>query len=627
MKEQINKQILEFVKEFVDSKFEFREHQLDIICQLVERSIKSYNQESNKNVSLLEAPTGSGKSIILMLAAGVLAKYYDMTSYILCSDLYLYKQYETFIYSHPNMVKLFTAMVGNDNYICERNGKSCSSPECRMAQVSWESLFDYIKCFNEKYECARNCEYIQKRKRAIRGPITVMTYQMYCALGHSSAETKNGWKKRNVTFCDECHNVPSIVQSCYSSYINDDKLTRLHNIYEYCIINKRNPQLFNDDFEDELYNKAIAIAPNIDALKENIDDIFNTMWGSDSNVVIMKNYRQLAEISHKFMDLSQDILDKFGESVREHKKLLKEDYVVYNDAKWVAKLNQYFTTLENTVKAIGEQYIVISKSTEPVIKPNNKVIISRTVIFNFAKENYLVHKYILERASHVIFTSATIGDFDAFMENTACNPDQTYTDRIPTNFDFSTSPIYAINRWKMSKYQKDISLPKVAETTYKICNNFVSQKGIIQTWSYDIAKYIYENAPENIKNRLLLYNDSSEKRDIIYKHQQSRKSTILIGPTLNEGIDLPGDLCKFIIITKIPYPYMGDKLVKAKIDLFPSWYDNETQRVLVQGIGRGNRFKEDSCKTYILDGCFAGFYAKTHQNWPDFIKKRIKFYK
>ena len=101
--------------------------------------------------------------------------------------------------------------------------------------------------------------------------------------------------------------------------------------------------------------------------------------------------------------------------------------------------------------------------------------------------------------------------------------------------------------------------------------------------------------------------------------------SILLGPTLNEGIDLPGDLCSFIIISKVPYPSLTDKLVKKKIELFPKWYESTTSNEIIQGIGRGNRYKEDSCITFILDACFIKLYNDTKGQYSEELQKRIKF--
>ena len=104
------------------------------------------------------------------------------------------------------------------------------------------------------------------------------------------------------------------------------------------------------------------------------------------------------------------------------------------------------------------------------------------------------------------------------------------------------------------------------------------------------------------------------------------KNTILIGPTLVEGIDLPGDMCRFIIILKIPYPVIVDEYVKRKMELFPLWYNSTTSNIIIQGIGRGNRFKEDYCTTYILDACFLNLYNATKSQYAEELQQRIKIY-
>lgn len=100
-------------------------------------------------------------------------------------------------------------------------------------------------------------------------------------------------------------------------------------------------------------------------------------------------------------------------------------------------------------------------------------------------------------------------------------------------------------------------------------------------------------------------------------------NTILVGPTLNTGVDLPGDECRFIIILKVPYPSLGDKLVKEKIKLFPLWYNSSTSNEIIQGIGRGVRYDGDWCVTYILDACFWNLYLGTKEQYPEELQKRI----
>ena len=168
--------------------------------------------------------------------------------------------------------------------------------------------------------------------------------------------------------------------------------------------------------------------------------------------------------------------------------------------------------------------------------------------------------------------------------------------------------------------------PYIVNLVYKIIEkNCTGIRGLIQTGSYENAKIIYNSAPATIKKRMLIYNDSAEKRKIIktYKHNDD---SILIGPSISEGIDLPDDGCRFIIIVKVPYPSLGNLLVKEKCKLFPLWYASKTSNNIIQGIGRGNRNEDDYCTTYILDGCFQRLFNDTQEQYSDEMKERLKFY-
>jgi Rad3-related DNA helicase len=107
------------------------------------------------------------------------------------------------------------------------------------------------------------------------------------------------------------------------------------------------------------------------------------------------------------------------------------------------------------------------------------------------------------------------------------------------------------------------------------------------------------------------------------KLHQISSNTILVGPTLAEGIDLPGDECRFIIIMKVPYPSLGDRYVKEKIKFYPLWYNSTTSNEIIQGIGRGVRYDGDWCVTYIFDACFWNLYMSTKEQYSKELQERI----
>ena len=93
----------------------------------------------------------------------------------------------------------------------------------------------------------------------------------------------------------------------------------------------------------------------------------------------------------------------------------------------------------------------------------------------------------MSTSEHQVLMSATIGGYEAFYENVGlaysekCWPetDILYT-VIPSTFDFSKSPIYFINKYKMSYAYKENSFRMIKPMIYSLCEKtFNGLKGMI----------------------------------------------------------------------------------------------------------------------------------------------------
>lgn len=97
------------------------------------------------------------------------------------------------------------------------------------------------------------------------------------------------------------------------------------------------------------------------------------------------------------------------------------------------------------------------------------------------------------------------------------------------------------------------------------------------------------------------------KEDKIEKVEEfKQRGGIMLGCGMAEGVDLPGDYCRLLIIPKLLYPNKGDQAVAKRLAL-PNgneWYSIETAMTTVQQLGRGVRGQHDACTSYILDYTF-----------------------
>ena len=83
---------------------------------------------------------------------------------------------------------------------------------------------------------------------------------------------------------------------------------------------------------------------------------------------------------------------------------------------------------------------------------------------------------------------------------------------------------------------------------------------------------------------------------------------MLISPSVHTGLDLKGDLSRFQILVKVPYPSLGDRWIKKKQTRDGGkWYRWQTVLKTVQAYGRSVRSKDDCAKTYLLDSSFDDF--------------------
>lgn len=230
--------------------------------------------------------------------------------------------------------------------------------------------------------------------------------------------------------------------------------------------------------------------------------------------------------------------------------------------------------------------------------------------------NELLFKF----GKHVLMLSATIVNKDVFCQSLGIKQDDVEFISIDSPFPVENRPIYYVPVGNMNQGAIDDSLPKLVEMIRLLLDQHKGQKGIIHTHTFKIATYI----KNNIKSSRLISHDSTNRDAMVQKHMNSTKGTVLLSPSLSEGIDLKDDLSRFQIICKIPYPYLGDKLVKKRMSKQNLWYPFQTAKTIVQSVGRSIRNENDHAVTYITDGNWEKFFTQNKDMFPDSFKRALK---
>lgn len=220
----------------------------------------------------------------------------------------------------------------------------------------------------------------------------------------------------------------------------------------------------------------------------------------------------------------------------------------------------------------------------------------------------------------VLMMSATIVNKDVFCDTLGIDKNDVAFISMDSPFPIENRPIVYAPVGNMSQGSIDASLPKLAEMIKLLLEQHKGEKGIIHTHTFKIANYL----KYQLKSSRLIIHDNTNRDEMVKKHMTSSKATVLVSPSLAEGIDLKDDLSRFQIICKLPYPYLGDKLVKKRMEKHKLWYPYQTAKTIVQSAGRSVRNETDHAVTYILDGNWEWFFQKNSAMFPDSFKKSIK---
>ena len=262
------------------------------------------------------------------------------------------------------------------------------------------------------------------------------------------------------------------------------------------------------------------------------------------------------------------------------------------------------------------------------------------IVSDIKKENYEVVKIelkpldispycrrVFEKCSKVLIMSATILNSKAFCRSVGLIPDnEVKFIQVKSDFPIENRPIYPLNIAYLNF--NNLQLSEVKSNISKAIDNIMTihrkDKGIIHTTSYEQLNFIKENIPQDNARRLLVTDPEIQRDEVIQEHINSVKPTVLISPSLHTGLDLKGELSRFQIITKVPYPNKGDRWINAKRHVDEDWYYWQTALKLAQAYGRSIRSKEDWAKTYILDSAFGYFLNKNRNVLPKWFIQAIR---
>ena len=519
----------------------------------------------SKRFIILEAPVGFGKSAV----TATLCKFLG-SAHILTSTKQLQDQYSS-DFGYPTI-------KGKANFQCHVRTTSgallpCSKGRC---EVDWDlkdcphylSFGEYRTHKNK--DCDRNskCEKLKDKKQCTYydqkwyGFTNPITVYSYSFLLSELRYDKKNIPKRRLLVCDEVHDLEKQLVGFSSFQLRKSILQSYH---------------------DELRPGKDFEIPH-----KGLDDPSAWLEVLANSKELLCEYLE----GHKKADDAQD-------SVAVCKNLLESlesciGNIKDRSANWV--VNNVRVNGNLSVEEVTFQPLNVSNYTSPLFGTADKVLMM----------------------------SATISSNERLYGTLGIPASEAAIIRVQDSaFPVESRPIYALNTAYLNKASMDSSLARVAQVVDQILDRHIGVRGIIHTTSYAQARYIVQNVSERNGKRLITTEGSFNKSTLIRIHGASNAS-VLISPSLHEGVDLKDDLSRFQVIVKVPYPDLSDRRTQIMLQKDRAWYDWHTAQRLVQTYGRSVRSETDYAVTYIIDSNFTRFVSSNRNLFPKYFLDAIK---
>ncbi len=225
--------------------------------------------------------------------------------------------------------------------------------------------------------------------------------------------------------------------------------------------------------------------------------------------------------------------------------------------------------------------------------------------------------HIWQHARRFLCMSGTILNAARMADTLGLKSDDWTFISIPSHFPVDRRPVYYLPVANFTHQTAHIVMGDMTEKVKEIIDTHPNTKGLIHTVSYNYAQYLVTH----IKSDRFVYHNGAIGRQVaLDQFKLSPDPMVLVSPSMDRGVDLPHDFCRWVVLIKIPYPSLGDKQISTR--LYSShkgqlWYAWVTACNIVQMTGRAMRAINDSCDCYILDQQFEKFYSKWGSLFPE----------
>ncbi len=596
--------------------FEFRKEQKEMAEFILERLVEGEN-------SLVEAGTGTGKTLAYLLPAIIYSKEYEKKIAVTTETKALQKQLidkdlptaKKILNRFMNIDFSYSLCLGSSNYCCVRRFE-IAVKRGRILKKDFEKIETLRELFDRKtifsrfdvytpnymwneinrepdycnpYKCpfSDKCPYQNAKKEWIKSDILVMNHYLFFT---NIATGKTYLPDFDIVIFDEAHSLEDIASSQLGFMLGYNQLL----------------EILDRFYKKRGRNHLIHYIDNTGIKKRSIEtvnrikkeaSIFFEKTRALINDQPQLRIREAPGCGSELIDAVKDLvlLMNEAEDFFNHENI-KADFDIAR-----GKLFLYSESLSLFISMSNENYVYwIEKNEKEVLGD----IYLRGQPVNIAE---MMQRDVTTFYESSVFVSATLtvgGNFSFIEKRLGLESHRSAAFESP--FDYKSQMILYISS-ELSNPSSNDYIKTSAEITAKIIEHLRGNCLILFT-SYKMLEMVKKTLLELVKYPI--YSQGEYTSSEAFKLYVDHHNSVLLGThSFWQGIDLPGDLLRAVIMMKLPFSVPDSPLIEARIEKltqegsnpFLSFQVPEAAIKFKQGFGRLIRRKSDKGIVAVMD--------------------------
>ncbi|WP_022670025.1 ATP-dependent DNA helicase [Hippea alviniae] len=632
-----------FEKIYKSKGFKKREEQLKIAHFV-------YNLLKDGRMGMIEAPTGTGKSLSYLVPAVLFAK--ENRKRVVISTNTINLQRQLILKDIPFLQKFIDFKVeialGRNNYLCKRKAENTinSGSIFLFETDAYKELREFLSYADEgskneffskkrnlteegwsvlassSVSCAhRNCPYYRSgcffyRARRKLAEADIIVANHHIVFSHSIMRSAEILPEFDALIFDEAHNIEKNATNYYTKTSSSSEINALLNMLY--LKRKRKESGLLADLDNE------SIKRKTQHTRKSLEELFKEISGRVENEVRID--KKSLERFKKPLSQILDILDGF---LIELKTIIES----LNDNESIDIKSVYVALSENR-DLLGEFLRVEDEGLNIFWIKRFK----QSLHFNITPIyiDKALNEFVYSELSSVLFVSATLtinNTFDFFKKSIGIEKAEGFIAK--TSFDYQKNCRVFIVEDMPDIEDKRFS-KTAADVIVDISSSLEGNKGALVLFtSYKMLNDVYEYAKDRLKNNgfKALRQGELDNFELLNKFKEG-KGFLFATSSFWEGVDVKGEELSVLVIVRLPFEVPTTPIEKARFELLKSegrnaFFEYSLPKAVLkfkQGIGRLIRDENDKGIIVVLDSRITKkLYGRWFVESVEYIKQeRIK---